>query len=86
MKETKETKETAEFPKKYHFRIFFWTLGVVILDQLSKFYIAYNVPLNDFYNPHFTMWNGYLNIIHVRNTAIAFSIGSGLSAGLKTLL
>ena len=71
---------------KYHYAVFLWALGVIVLDQLSKFYIVANVPLNDFRNPHFTMWNGYLNIIHVRNTAIAFSIGSDLSSGLKVVL
>ncbi len=71
---------------KYHYFVFLWTFGVIVFDQLSKLYIVANVALNDFHNPHFSMWNGYLNIIHVRNTAIAFSIGSGLSASLKVVL
>ncbi|WGK68603.1 signal peptidase II [Candidatus Haliotispira prima] len=66
--------------------VFLWTLGIIFVDQLSKYYIVANVPLNDFHNPYFSMWNGYLNIIHVRNPAIAFSIGSGLPTILKTIL
>ena len=72
--------------QKHRWLVFLWTIIIITADQLSKWYIVANVPLNNFSNPHFTMWNGYLNIIHVRNTAIAFSIGSNLPDIWKTLL
>lgn len=79
-----ETQEVVG--QKRRWLVFLWTLIIIAADQLSKWYIVANVPLNDFSNPHFTMWNGYLNIIHVRNTAIAFSIGSNLPDIWKAVL
>ena len=79
-------RENLENKKKNYYWVFLWTVAIILLDQLSKLYIVYHVPLNDFANPHFTLWNGYLNIIHVRNTAIAFSIGSGLADSVKLVL
>ncbi len=69
-----------------HWPVFWWTLAIIVLDQASKLYIVAKVPLNDFHDPYFSIWGGYLNIIHVRNQAIAFSIGSNLSGVLKMLL
>jgi len=63
--------------------------GIVIaVDQITKAIIASNWPIRryeddiiaDFFN------NGFLQIIHVRNDAIAFSLGRGLPDSIKPAL
>ena len=59
--------------------------GIIILvDQITKFIIArypvtsrFDSPIADIFN------NGFLQIIHVRNKAIAFSLGSNLPDAVK---
>jgi len=62
---------------------------VIILDQVSKAVIVRNWPIlpgtfgrliNDVFN------NGFLHIYHVRNKAIAFSIGENFPPQLRTML
>jgi signal peptidase II len=65
-------------------RPFFATALVILLDQLTKYLIIMNVP-------QFSVgWNSgehsFLRIIHVRNTAVAFSLGSSFPDGLRTIL
>ena len=59
---------------------FLLTAIVIALDQISKAIIVAFVPEN-------TMWasffGDYLEIIHVRNNAVAFSMGSGFPMILK---
>lgn len=61
---------------------------VVILDQFTKFLVVKNIP-------RLTVWaddavievlGKYVRLIHVRNNAIAFSMGSGLSQNARGLL
>ncbi len=85
-KKGKQVRELNPEAGNHHFLVFLWTLAIIVVDQLSKWFIVANVPLNDFHTPYFSMWSGYLNIIHVRNPAIAFSIGSGLPDALKAVL
>ncbi|MBN2650790.1 MAG: signal peptidase II [Spirochaetales bacterium] len=54
----------------------------IILDQLTKAWIVANIGLG---RP-FESAGNFLNIIHVRNTAVAFSMGDGLPDWLKILL
>ncbi|MCL1931422.1 MAG: signal peptidase II [Treponema sp.] len=62
---------------------------VIIVDQISKAFIATNWPIEppnrylfitDVFN------NSFLQIIHVRNTAIAFSMGRGIPDFIKPVL
>ena len=58
---------------------------VIIADQLSKAWIVARYPgdgvfITDLFG------NDFLWIIHVRNKAIAFSIGTGLPDGLRSIL
>lgn len=58
---------------------------VLIADQLSKAWIVANYPgdgifIKDLFS------NDFIWIIHVRNKAIAFSIGNGLPDGVRTVL
>jgi signal peptidase II len=61
------------------------TALVLLLDQGTKSYIVKNWPLQgslikDVFN------NDFLYILHVRNKAIAFSLGHNLPEGLRPLL
>jgi signal peptidase II len=68
---------------------FILTILVILADQLLKFYIDHNWPLPHpddrlFIKDIFA--NGVLQIWHVRNKAIAFSLGSGVPDFLRPVL
>lgn len=56
------------------------TALIVLADQLSKAWIVENIPENTI---GYSFFNGFLEIIHVRNDAIAFSLGSSLDVPVK---
>jgi len=61
------------------------TAFVIMLDQITKAVIAKNWPISreiiaDVFN------NGFLRIIHVRNPAIAFSLGNNLPDFIKPVV
>ena len=59
------------------------TLGVVILDQITKLWIIQTVPLNTI---GFQVIGDFLRIIHVRNTGVAFSLGNTWAAPVRMVL
>lgn len=68
--------------------ILFITLPLFIIDQISKWWIVMNfVPPRDIPIPsnaadlqyHITVIEGFLNIIRVHNTGVAFGMGNGTS-------
>jgi signal peptidase II len=69
---------------------FILTFFILAADQLSKSYIVSNWPtdggksgyvvIKDVFN------NGIVKIIHVRNTVIAFSLGTGIPEDFRTIL
>ena len=61
---------------------FILTLAVVIIDQLTKWLITVLIPINGI---GASFMGGFLRIIHARNTAIAFSIGTSMAQGLKII-
>lgn len=61
---------------------FILTLAVVLADQLTKWLITVFIPINGIGASFF---GGFFRIIHARNTAIAFSIGTDLAPWLKIL-
>ena len=61
---------------------FILTLGVVLADQRTKWLITLFVPTNGI---GASFMGGFLRIIHARNTAIAFSIGTSMSQTLKII-
>ena len=72
-------------PSKEILLPFILTGFVILIDQVTKIIIVHNWPLigtmiNDVFN------NDFLVIYHVRNKAIAFSIGADLPIGLQTIL
>lgn len=56
---------------------------VIILDQLTKYLIVKNIPLNTIGAQFF---GDFLRIIHVSNPGIAFSIGHGWSLAARGIL
>ena len=58
------------------------TAGIIILDQLSKAFIVRNWPLEGTFIKDL-FGNGFIEIIHVRNKAIAFSLGHNLPDSIK---
>ena len=65
------------------------TAIIVIVDQISKAIIYKNWPLSPFSNYRFitdVFDNDFLHIIHVRNTAIAFSLGQNIPENIKPVL
>lgn len=68
------------------------TLVALILDQISKFLVVKFIPLYSYYTfePEdgsiIPILGNVLRLIHVRNNAVAFSIGSSLSDTLRFVL
>jgi signal peptidase II len=58
------------------------TAAVVLLDQLSKAWVVATIAEN---SVGYRFFGDFLGIIHVRNTAIAFSMGVGLPSVVKIL-
>jgi len=59
--------------------------GIIILvDQISKAFIAAKWPINSMIVDVFN--NDFLQIYHVRNKAIAFSLGAGIPDAIKPAL
>ena len=64
---------------------FLLTFVVILFDQLSKSLIVMNNPREGVFIADL-FGNDFLWIIHVRNKAIAFSIGAGLPDEFRTIL
>jgi signal peptidase II len=64
------------------------TVFVIIADQAVKSFIAANWPINSIVKKLFLddSGDGILEIWHVRNKAIAFSLGGNLPEGLRPIL
>ena len=57
---------------------------VILIDQCTKAFIAANWPIGSVITDVFK--NDFLQIYHVRNKAIAFSLGSGIPDGIKPVV
>jgi signal peptidase II len=57
---------------------------IILLDQCTKAFIAANWPINSMIVDVFN--NDFLQIYHVRNKAIAFSLGVGIPDAIKPAL
>jgi len=62
---------------------FLLTIILVIFDQITKFWVIRNIPVNQIYGKY---WNDFLWIVHVRNTGIAFSMGQGVPDFVRRIL
>ncbi len=59
------------------------TLLIVLLDQITKALVVRLIPENTI---GISLFGDFLRIIHVRNTAVAFSLGTGFDESVKILL
>jgi signal peptidase II len=64
---------------------FLLTAFAIVSDQLVKFFIVKNWPRNGTFIAD-VFGNGFLEIYHVRNTAIAFSLGHNLPKTIQPFL
>ena len=62
---------------------FILTLGVVLADQITKWLITVLIPVN---GTGASFLGDFFRIIHARNTAIAFSVGTALPQWIKMVL
>jgi signal peptidase II len=64
------------------------TAAVIIIDQVTKWVIASNWPIGSVVKRFFAdeAGDGLLEIWHVRNKVIAFSLGNGIPESLRPLL
>lgn len=62
---------------------FILSLAVILADQLTKLWIVMTIP-EDTVGHSFL--SGFLRIVHVRNDAVAFSLGSSLELPVKVAL
>lgn len=65
------------------FKPFLLTLSIIAADQITKALIVHYVPENTIFC---SLFGDFLRIVHVRNTAVAFSIGTGLALPMKVVL
>ena len=56
---------------------------IILIDQISKTFIVKNIEVNTL---GYSFFNDFLRIIHVRNNAIAFSIGHNLDYPIRLVL
>ncbi len=80
---TIEVQFKTKYPKAKKMIPLILTLLVIILDQLTKFIIVKNIPVNTIGAQFF---GDFFRIIHVSNPGIAFSIGHGWSLAAKAIL
>ncbi len=59
------------------------SLVIILLDQVTKALVVKLIPENSI---GISLFGDFLRIVHVRNTAVAFSIGTGLDESVKILL
>lgn len=62
---------------------FILSLAVILADQLTKLWIVMTIPEGTVGH---SFLSGFLRIVHVRNDAVAFSLGSSLELPVKVAL
>lgn len=65
------------------FKPFILSLAVILADQLTKLWIVMMIPEG---TVGYSFLSGFLRIVHVRNDAVAFSLGSSLELPVKVAL
>lgn len=68
---------------KKRYMPFILSLAVIVLDQLSKYWIVRNIPEGTI---GYSFFSDFLWIVHVRNDAVAFSLGENIPVVLKYIL
>lgn len=64
------------------------TAAVILLDQLTKILVVKFIPLYSSFDDNciIPIFGDFLRLIHVRNKAVAFSIGSSLPDNIRRIL
>ncbi len=62
---------------------FFLSSFLIAADQISKKMIVDNIPYRTI---GFSFWNDFLQIVHVKNTGVAFSMGDSLPGIIRLIL
>ena len=62
---------------------FLLTLSIIVVDQITKALIVRFIPEGSI---GLSLFNGWLWICHVRNDAVAFSMGSGFPVFVKYVM
>ncbi len=70
---------STQKPPLYPFAL---TIGIIILDQITKLIIIRNIPLHQYKS----VFDDFLWIVHARNLGIAFSIGDGFPEVARRIL
>lgn len=69
--------------EKKRFRPFILSALIIIIDQLTKAWIVKNIPEG---TVGYSFFSDFLWIVHVRNNAVAFSLGESIPVVLKYIL
>lgn len=69
--------------EKKRFRPFILSVLIIIIDQLTKAWIVKNIPEG---TVGYSFFSDFLWIVHVRNNAVAFSLGESIPVVLKYIL
>ncbi len=72
-----------EIQQKSVYRPFILTIVIVAIDQLSKYWVVTNIAIGTVFRSYFS---DFLWIVHVRNSAIGFSVGDNLPMAAKKIL
>lgn len=62
---------------------FLLTALIIVIDQITKALVVEYIPEN---TVKYSLFGDFLRIVHVRNDAVAFSLGSGLDVPVKLVL
>ena len=69
---------------------FILAIVIIIIDQITKSWVVKNIPLyintDQPYNVYKSFFGGFINIIHVRNLGVAFSIGYSWPTALRKIV
>ena len=65
--------------KKKYFKVLGISLVVFILDQLTKMWVVAKIP----FGTQKTIWEGFFDLVHVRNEGAAFGILSNWNSGYR---
>ncbi len=86
----KTTEKKLKQPLKMKLFPLILSVVAILADQISKALVVKNIPLYSIYDPEegavIPVLGNFLRFIHVRNNAVAFSLGHSLPQDIRTIL
>ena len=73
----------SDLPIKKRIQPLYLSALIILIDQISKALVIVNIPYR---TVGFSLWNGFLRLIYVKNTGVAFSLGDQLPELLRVIL